>query len=140
MKIRKKRRKQLRAEQNLRPCIRQWVCEFFVGCFVHGRATQDCILCTLFIFVYFNLSLYVQCRKWFFKGVRANSISWHNVTYLFPLISHFVSDLWREQSSVRYVVDLYSFRSDILALGQISFRIHSKFQVQHTLWRWGGNF
>ena len=45
--------------------------------------------------------LYVQCGKWFFNCAHANSISCHNVTYPFPFFAHSVSDLWREQSSVR---------------------------------------
>ena len=53
------------------------------------------------VFVCFMSSLYVQCRKWFFNCAHANSISCHNVTYPFPFFAHSVSDLWREQSSVR---------------------------------------
>ena len=34
----------------------------------------------------FISSLYVQCHKWFFNGAHANSISCHDVTYLFPFL------------------------------------------------------
>ena len=43
------------------------------------------------VFAYFMSSLYVQCRKWYFNGVNAISISWPNTMY--PC---FASNLWFE--------------------------------------------
>ena len=111
------------------PCICQWVYVTTGHCYSNDRINntvipvasclysnelwyyKSCCLCFLHaVFVMHVCNTDCSCHKWFFQNLHDNFISCLNVKYLFLFFAHSVCDLWWEQSSVRWVVILYTFR------------------------------